>query len=102
MSEINKKEDEEIINQGEKLFKYRKLLQRSLVASLIIVFIIGLILKGDSGKYFMIISGLIMVGTTFALQTYFWKCPKCKLNFPYDFDSTRHMTHCPYCGVRLR
>jgi len=102
MSEINSKEEEEILKQGEKLFHYRKLLQRGLVASLIVVFIIGLILKGNSGRYFMIISGLIILGISVTLQTYFWKCPKCKLNFQWNFDSTRYMTHCPYCGVRLR
>jgi len=105
MVEINKNE-EEILKQGERLFKYRKLFKRSLTVILIVIIAIGFILfeifGSDAGKYFMIFSALIIFAISYAIQMYFWKCPKCNLNLPLDFESTKYMTHCPYCGVRLK
>jgi len=99
-------EEREIIEKAQKMFKYRKISEYTIVGVLISAFIIGLILNNfvgsEAGKYFIIIISMVAGFTVFVLNVYFWKCPKCKLSFPMNFSSTRYMSHCPYCGVKLK
>lgn len=101
-----KNEEREIIEKARRLFKYRKISEYTIVGVLIGAFIVGLILNNlvgsEVGKYFIIIISMVVGFAVLALNMYFWKCPICKLSFPMNFSSTRYMSHCPYCGVRLK
>lgn len=99
-------EEREILEKAQKMFKYRKISEYTIVAVLISAFIIGLILNNlvgsEFGKNFLIAISMLVGFTVLGLNMYFWKCPKCNLSFPMNFSSTRYMSHCPYCGVKLK
>lgn len=105
MGDLNN-EELEILEKAEKIFRYRKISKYVITGILISTFIIGLILNkligNEAGKYFLIITSMIVIFTGFILDMDYWRCPKCKVNFPTDFESTKYMSHCPYCGVKLR
>lgn len=104
---IEKMYDEnKYLNEGKKVFKYRFISNMSTLVLLIISFPIALIVNNHTNADFAIFTLIVIIACAFIipliLNLKFWKCPKCEKNFKFRHGAMDDITHCPYCGVRLR
>ncbi|MCM1992221.1 hypothetical protein [Oceanirhabdus seepicola] len=98
--------EDKFIKKAKKAFRYRNI-------SILIVFIgfFGMLPLGIMlNKIFNFQNiGLLVVGgfilsliISTVISSIHWKCPSCNRRFSTRNNSMYNMTHCPYCGVKLR
>ncbi|WP_066497268.1 hypothetical protein [Abyssisolibacter fermentans] len=82
-------------NECEKVFKFRFIALLCLYVSLFIL-VLSVI------NILFIILGIGTFVAYIVLNTMYWKCPYCNRGFEMRHGSMDKMTHCPYCGNKLR
>jgi hypothetical protein len=87
--------EKEIIEQAKKVFKNRQL-------SLACLYIGLIVLCFGAINIIPLIIGITLIVAFFVLSLIFWKCPCCGEHFEVRHGRMDRITHCPFCGVRLR
>ncbi|MTI65451.1 MAG: hypothetical protein FH753_02505 [Firmicutes bacterium] len=87
--------NENLTNNREKIFKYRRISLVCLYLTFPTLFISAL------NIFFIILP--IGLGIAFLVLNFlYWKCPYCNKDFEIRQGATDRITHCPYCGEKLR
>lgn len=100
------RDEDKIIKKAKKAFKYRNISILIVIIGLFGMLPLGILLN----KLFDFKNiGLLVVGGFISslilssiVTTIYWKCPSCNKRFPIRNNSMYKLTHCPYCGVKLR
>ncbi|MCY6372223.1 hypothetical protein [Clostridium ganghwense] len=99
-------DEERFITEGKKVFKYRAIAIYFLYGGIVISFpiwvVFSTIFDTKVGGFFAIASIMISFIISIVLDLIYWKCPKCERNFAIRHGDMDDITHCPYCGTRLR
>lgn len=79
----------------EKVFKYRRIA----LTCLYLVFPAAFLIYAWK---FLIIIPIGLIIAFLALSLIYWRCPICGKSFELRHSSMDKITHCPFCGTKLR
>lgn len=82
-------------DECKKAFEYRFIALLCLYSSIVILFFVYI------SVFFAIIAAILFV-SAIIINVAYWKCPYCTRNFNIRHGSMDRITHCPYCGEKLR
>ncbi|MCY6485533.1 hypothetical protein OW763_14455 [Clostridium aestuarii] len=100
-----KDEQFKYMNEAKKVFRYRFIIQTNFIILFLIPYPISAMIYNNTNEINIAMAALISIIIfdfifTWTLNFIFWRCPKCKTHF--SMRGMDRISHCPYCGVKLR